>query len=609
MSVVVVVVLAVFVLPRFVVFFKSLERQAPLPDADAAADVGFVSTWWWAIVGVLIVAFVVGFIAMRRSPKGRAKLDALMLKVPVLGDLIQAAVLERVCRVLSSMIRAGVDLPQAMTVTADSTNNAVYHDAIEHIREQMMEGQGLAGPLAETGLFPGAARQMFRVGEETGTLDQQLETAAEYYSRELDVQGEALHEPVRACRHHLHGCRRRLRRRRADLGDVRHLQPGEDVKRMYPALPEPARHRGGALPTMPEVETRMDFTLIELVIVTLVLPIIIGAIALALVSIFSLQGSVSGRLTGSGDAQVVSSNFEKDVQSAALVSAPLQGINYVAPTNPAPCASAAQSGDPQVLGLQWGGGQTGAMQTEVSYVEVPVVNGSSTTYNLVRNVCQIGSTIPNSTSVVSSNVSSGEQAAVTCAATLSGALTQNTSYSSLSVSSLPLAVTSGDSVSVSSPGTTPTVAAQSFTAASPTANAGATTISVSPQAASGNFPAGSQVVDQSWTNTNCGASSGWISAVSLTGITLSIKEPGAKTADDYTYTLVALPGAQLFRPARKRRSPHRTRAAVLPPREPAPTPHRCASWTLLPTRKPPSRARGRPGINRFLRLSPTPRTH
>jgi len=285
------------------------------------------------------------------------------------------------------------------------------------------------------------------------------------------------------------------------------------------------------------------FTLIELVIVTLVLPIIIGAIALALVSIFSLQGSVSGRLTGSGDAQVVSSNFEKDVQSAALVSAPLQGTNYVAPTYPAPCVSAAQSADPQVLGLQWGGGQTGAMQTEVSYVEVPVVNGSSTTYKLVRNVCQIGSTIPNSTSVVSSNVSSGEQAAVTCAATLSGALTQNTSYSSLSVSSLPLAVTSGDSVSVSSPGTTPTVAAQSFTAASPTANAGATTISVSPQAASANFPAGSQVVDQSWANTNCGASSGWISAVSLTGITLSIKEPGAKTADDYTYTLVALPGA------------------------------------------------------------------
>jgi type IV pilus assembly protein PilC len=185
MSIVVVFVLAVFVLPKFVTFFKSLNAKLPLPTRMLLWCSAFVSKWWWAIL-LLIVAAIAGFIAMRRSPKGRARLDALSLKVPVLGDLIQAAVLERVCRVLSSMIRAGVDLPRSLTVTADSTNNVVYHDAIEHIREQMMEGKGLAGPLADTGLFPGAARQMFRVGEETGTLDQQLEVAAEYYSRELD---------------------------------------------------------------------------------------------------------------------------------------------------------------------------------------------------------------------------------------------------------------------------------------------------------------------------------------------------------------------------------------------------------------------------------------
>ena len=185
MSVVVVFVLAVFVLPKFVTFFKSLNAKLPLPTRMLLWMSAFVSQWWWAI-GIIIIGLIAGFIAMRRSPKGHAKLDALALKIPVLGDLIQAAVLERICRVLSSMIKAGVDLPRSLTVTADSTNNAVYHDAIEHIREQMMEGKGLAGPLADTGLFPGAARQMFRVGEETGTLDQQLTVAAEYYSRELD---------------------------------------------------------------------------------------------------------------------------------------------------------------------------------------------------------------------------------------------------------------------------------------------------------------------------------------------------------------------------------------------------------------------------------------
>jgi type IV pilus assembly protein PilC len=86
-----------------------------------------------------------------------------------------------------------------MAVTADSANNAVYHKALDVIREAMMEGQGLAGPIARSGLFPGAARQMFRVGEETGTLDQQLEVAAAYYNRELETKLEratALFEPA-----------------------------------------------------------------------------------------------------------------------------------------------------------------------------------------------------------------------------------------------------------------------------------------------------------------------------------------------------------------------------------------------------------------------------
>ena len=86
-----------------------------------------------------------------------------------------------------------------MTVTADSANNAVYRKALEGIREAMMEGQGLAAPLARTGLFPGAAKQMFRVGEETGTLDQQLNVAAEYYGRELETKVEhatSLFEPA-----------------------------------------------------------------------------------------------------------------------------------------------------------------------------------------------------------------------------------------------------------------------------------------------------------------------------------------------------------------------------------------------------------------------------
>jgi type IV pilus assembly protein PilC len=198
MSVVTVIILAAFVLPRFVVFFKSMHAKLPLPTRMLLDFSGMVSHWWYVLLFIFITV-VGGFISLRRSDSGRAKLDSWLLKLPVVGDVSQVAILERTCRILASLLKAGVDLPRSLAVTAESANNAVYKNAFELIREEMMEGQGLAAPIARTGLFPGAAKQMFRVGEETGTLDQQLEVAAEYYSQELDTKVErvtSLFEPA-----------------------------------------------------------------------------------------------------------------------------------------------------------------------------------------------------------------------------------------------------------------------------------------------------------------------------------------------------------------------------------------------------------------------------
>jgi type IV pilus assembly protein PilC len=198
MSVVTVGILALFVLPRFVVFFKSFNAKLPLPTRMILGFSAFLSQWWLEIIAVMI-ALAVGFILTRRSVGGKARLDALVLRMPVIGDLIQTAILERICRILSSLLKAGVDLPRSMAVTSDSANNAVYRKALEDVREEMLEGQGLFGPITRTGLFPGAAQQMFRVGEETGTLDQQLEIAADYYARELETKVDrttALFEPL-----------------------------------------------------------------------------------------------------------------------------------------------------------------------------------------------------------------------------------------------------------------------------------------------------------------------------------------------------------------------------------------------------------------------------
>jgi type IV pilus assembly protein PilC len=198
MSVVVVIVLAVFVLPKFKVFFSQLHAKLPLVTRMLLAFTGFMGTYWWAFA-VIIFALVVTFLVLRRTKEGQARIDRIILKIPVVGDLVQTAIIERVCRVLASMIETGVPLPEAMSVAADCANNEVYRIGIDHIREQMMEGKGLAEPLSETGLFPGAAHQMFRVGEETGTLNQQMETAADFYYRELDIKitkFTALFEPL-----------------------------------------------------------------------------------------------------------------------------------------------------------------------------------------------------------------------------------------------------------------------------------------------------------------------------------------------------------------------------------------------------------------------------
>ncbi len=198
MSVVTVVILTVVVLPRFVVFFKTLNAKLPLPTRMMLNFSGYMTRWWYVLIAVILI-LVGGFITMRRTKSGRALLDSWILRIPVVGDITRTSILERTLRILSSMLRAGVDLPRSMAVTAEAANNDVYRHALDTVRDAMMEGQGLATPLARTGLFPGAARQMLRVGEETGTLDQQLEVAAAYYGRELETKVDhatSLFEPA-----------------------------------------------------------------------------------------------------------------------------------------------------------------------------------------------------------------------------------------------------------------------------------------------------------------------------------------------------------------------------------------------------------------------------
>jgi type IV pilus assembly protein PilC len=187
MALVSVAILLTYVMPKFVVFFDSFDAKLPLQTRILINGGKFFGDWWW-LMFLVVASIVTGFFLFFRTESGKVWRDKRLLGTPVVGDLVQHAILERFCRILSSMVGAGVPLPDALVVVSDATNNRVYRSGLAQAREEMIRGEGLATPLVATGLFPPAARQMFRVGEDTGTLDQQMQTAAIYFDRELEYK-------------------------------------------------------------------------------------------------------------------------------------------------------------------------------------------------------------------------------------------------------------------------------------------------------------------------------------------------------------------------------------------------------------------------------------
>ena len=198
MSVITVVVLTFFVLPKFKSFFDSFGAKLPLATRMLIATTDFTGAWGKVIfLGFLglIAAFILG---TRREP-GKLVRDRVFLRLPRVGGLIRIAIVERFCRILAVMVQAGVPLPDALLVAGETTGNRVFRKGLLQIRADMMRGDGLAAPLAASNLFPAAARQMIRVGEATGTLDEQLGSSADYYGRELEYKLKRftdLFEPV-----------------------------------------------------------------------------------------------------------------------------------------------------------------------------------------------------------------------------------------------------------------------------------------------------------------------------------------------------------------------------------------------------------------------------
>lgn len=191
LAIVSVVIIVTMALPRFKSFFASLNAKLPLPTRVLLGITDFLSNFWWALVGGLAIVGIVSFLVLR-TEKGKRARDSFLLKAPVFGDLVRFTIIERFCRILASLVKAGVQIPDAMTVAVGATNNRIYVEKLTEARDAMIRGEGMSGPITATGMFPGGVCQMVRVGEDTGTLDDQLDTAASFYGKEVEYKLEKL---------------------------------------------------------------------------------------------------------------------------------------------------------------------------------------------------------------------------------------------------------------------------------------------------------------------------------------------------------------------------------------------------------------------------------
>src|SRR3954447_3773180 len=186
-----VIVLSTFVLPKFKTFFEGFNASRPLPTRLLISFTDFVSNFWPFIILGLVLLVAIPMVAVRTT-WGRRWKDRFILRMPVIGQVVLFAIIERFCRLLATMMRAGVPLPEAMGVLGDSTKNVIFKRGIDDVHDAMMRGEGLARPMAEMKLFPGAVIQMVKVGENTGTLNEQLTVGSDFYGEELEFKIQRL---------------------------------------------------------------------------------------------------------------------------------------------------------------------------------------------------------------------------------------------------------------------------------------------------------------------------------------------------------------------------------------------------------------------------------
>lgn len=186
-----VVILLWKVIPVFASMFGSVGMELPLPTKVVIGLSGFLTSYWW----VLIIGVTVSALAIRQyyaTSSGQLVIDKLLLKVPVLGDVLRKSAVSRFTRTLGTLISSGVSILDGLEITARTSGNRVVQDAIMQSRASIAGGDTIAGPLQKSAVFPPMVISMIAVGEQTGGLDEMLSKIADFYDDEVDAAVSAL---------------------------------------------------------------------------------------------------------------------------------------------------------------------------------------------------------------------------------------------------------------------------------------------------------------------------------------------------------------------------------------------------------------------------------
>jgi type IV pilus assembly protein PilC len=183
---VVTAILLIFVVPVFEDLFKSFGADLPSFTKMVISMSEWMQEFWWVVVGTVVAAVYTFGYFKKRSRKFCHFLDRTLLKMPVVGLIMNKSAIARFARTLSTMSAAGVPLVDALQSVAGACGNIIYADAVMKMREEVATGQRLQFAMSQAGLFPHMVQQMIAIGEESGSIDAMLAKVADFYEEEVD---------------------------------------------------------------------------------------------------------------------------------------------------------------------------------------------------------------------------------------------------------------------------------------------------------------------------------------------------------------------------------------------------------------------------------------